>query len=298
MNAFSRLPGATRGLLWMTLSAVFYALTYVTIRELSLSFNVFELVFFRATVGMLAMMPWLMRAGIGTLRTTRAKVYGIRVVATYTGMLGWFYGLANLPLADATALMFTSPFFTVIMLWLALDERVGARRWFAICLGFAGALIIIRPGFAAVGLATFAVMYTAISYGASNAATRALALTENPNAVVFYMFALVVPISLGPAVATWDMPAWTDVPLILAFGILSLVSMQCMTRGLAAAPASVVMPVFYLQLPLVAILAFLWYGEQPDAWIWVGAAIICSGAYYIGRAETRHARAERQRGKR
>jgi drug/metabolite transporter (DMT)-like permease len=274
----------------MTLSSAFYALTYVTIRELSASFGVFELVFFRATVGMLAMLPWLMRAGVRALRTTRTKVYAIRVVATYSGMLCWFYGLANLPLADATALMFTSPFFTVIMLRVTLGELVGARRWLAICLGFAGAMIIIRPGFATVGLATLAVLYTAVSYGASNASTRALAITENPNAVVFYMFALVVPVSLGPAVATWVMPAWADVPMILAFGILSLVSMMCMTRGLGAAPASVVMPVFYLQLPLVAILAYLWYAEKPDPWIWVGAAVICASAYYIGRAETRRAR--------
>lgn len=290
MRFLDGLPDATRGVLWMAISSVFYALTFITVRELSHTFPVFELVFFRSAVGMLAMLPWLMRAGPGALRTTRWSIYGLRVVVTYTGMLCWFYGLANLPLADATALIFTSPFFTVMMLRLTMGERVGFRRWFAISIGFSGALVIIRPGFALVGLATMGLMYTAVAYGASNAATRALAMTENPNAVVFYMFTLVVPLAAIPAALVWVMPGWSDILLIVLFGVLSLVAMQCMTRALGAAPAGVVMPVFYLQLPFVAILAFAFFDEIPDIWIWLGGAIICGSAYYVARFESRRAR--------
>ena len=244
MKFLAGLPAVTQGVLWMTIASFLYALVFVAVRELSHTFHVFEIVFFRATIGMLAMLPWLARSGVTALRTPRARLYGFRAVITYSGMVCWFYGLANLPLADATALLFTSPFFTVIMLAVFMGEHVGPRRWFAILCGFVGAVIIIRPGFAEIGIATAGVMYTAVAYGGSNAATRALATTENPNAVVFYMFTLVTPLALIPALATWITPGWSDVPLILGFGILSLVAMQCMTRALAAAPAAVSKPIF------------------------------------------------------
>ena len=279
--------GHMRGIAWMAASSLSYALTYITIRELSKDFPVVEISFFRAVLGMLAMLPWVLRAGPGALRTSRAKLYGFRAVITYTGMVCWFYGLANLPLTTATALMFTAPFFTVMMLAIGIGEEVGARRWGAIVVGFAGALVILRPGFVEMSLATLALCYVAVSYGASNASTRALALTENTNAVVFYQFALVVPLAAIPAALEWVTPRWADVPMILAFGVLSLISMQCMTRGLAHAPASVTAPLFYLQLPLVALLAFLWYLETPDIWVWVGSAAICGSGYFIVRTETR-----------
>ena len=291
---FRALPGVTRGVLWMVAASFFYALTFVTIRELSRSFSVFEMVLFRAALAVAFMLPWLVRSGIGALRTSRWKLYAIRAVVSYTGMVCWFYGLANLPLADATALIFTAPFFTLIFLSLAIGEHVGLRRWLAIGLGFAGALIVIRPGLVEITLPTFALLYTAVSYGGSNAATRALAITETPNAVVFYMFALALPLALGPALADWTTPGWADLPLIAALGILSLVSMQCMTRALAAAPAGIVMPLFYLQLPFVAALAYVLYSEIPGIWIWVGGGLICSTSYYIARTETRLAQRSRR----
>ena len=281
----------TRGIGWMVGSSILYALTFATIRELSDKFSVFELSFFRAAIGVLMLTPWLLRAGPGALRTTRARLYLLRAVVSYTGMVCWFFGLANLPLADATALMFTAPFFSVIFLSIWLGETVGRQRWMAVIAGFAGALIVVRPGFAEFSLAMGALLYTAVAYGGSNAATRALAITEDPNRVVFYMFALMVPLSLGPAVAKWTTPGWIDVPLILAFGVLSVLSMVCLTRSLAAAPAAIVMPFVYLQLPLVAVIGFILYGEVPGPTVWVGGGVICAAGYYIARAERRRARA-------
>lgn len=276
-------------IVWMSAATFFYAFTFVTIRELSRNFSVFELSFLRAAMGMLGMLPWLSRAGFAALRTSRFRLYCVRAVVTYSGMVCWFYGLANVPLADATALLFTSPLFTVAFLAIAINEEVSGRRLGAILMGFAGAMIIIRPGFAVVTLPIVALLYTTVAYGAVNAITRSMTLSENANAVVFYQFLLVVPVSAGPAALDWITPSWSDMPLVLAFGALSLVSMQCFTRALAAAPAAVVMPVFYLQLPLVAALAFIFYGEAPDIWVWVGGVIICAASYDIARHETRGA---------
>ena len=278
---------ALRSAAWMTLSSVSYAFTYVTVRELSASFSVFEISFFRAALAMLVMLPWLARAGLGALRTRRWKLYAFRAVVSYSGMLCWFYGLAKLNLADATAIMFTAPLLSLVFLSWAIDEHVGRARWAAILCGFAGALIIIRPGIVEMSLAVGALMWTAVSYGASNAATRMLASTENANAVVYYMFATMVPLSLGPAAAHWTTPGWADLPMILAFGVLSLISMQTMTRSLAAAPAYVGMPMFYLQLPFVAVLGFVFYGQTSDIWTWLGGIVICASGYLVVLMESR-----------
>ena len=276
-----RLSATAQGAVWMIASSFFYAFTYVAIRDLSATFSVFEITFFRALLGAAAMTPWLWRAGLLALRTKRWRLYAFRAVISYTGMVCWFYGLAKMPLADATAIMFTAPLLTIVFLSLLMGERVGAKRWAAILAGFVGALIIIRPGLVEISLATGALMWTAISYGASNAATRALATTERSNAVVFYMFATMIPLSVGPAAAEWTTPSWLDLPTILAFGALSLASMMCMTRSLAAVAAYVVMPLFYLQLPFVAVLGFIFYGEVSDVWTWAGAAIICASGYAV-----------------
>ena len=282
-----RAASSMRAVGWMSASSVSYAFTYVTVRELSASFSVYEIAFFRAALAMLVMLPWLMHAGRGALRTRRWRLYVFRAVISYSGMLCWFYGLAKLNLADATAIMFTAPLLSLVFLSVAIKEHVGAARWAAILCGFAGALIIIRPGIAELSLAAAALAWTAVSYGASNAATRMLASTENANAVVFIMFATMVPLSLGPAAAHWITPAWTDLPMILAFAVLSLISMQTMTRSLAAAPASVGMPMFYLQLPFVAVLGFAFYGQTSDLWTWIGGTVICASGYFVILRESR-----------
>ena len=282
-----RAASSMRAVGWMSASSVSYAFTYVTVRELSASFSVYEIAFFRAALAMLVMLPWLMHAGRGALRTRRWRLYVFRAVISYSGMLCWFYGLAKLNLADATAIMFTAPLLSLVFLSVAIKEHVGAARWAAILCGFAGGLIIIRPGIAELSLAAAALGWTAVSYGASNAATRMLASTENANAVVFIMFATMVPLSLGPAAAHWITPAWTDLPMILAFAVLSLISMQTMTRSLAAAPASVGMPMFYLQLPFVAVLGFAFYGQTSDLWTWIGGTVICASGYFVILRESR-----------
>ena len=281
-----------RGALWMAAAAFLFALVYVTIRRLAETLSIFELVFLRALLGLIFMAPWLMRAGVVALRTTRGGLYGLRVLFAYSGMVCWFYGLANMPLADATSLMFTMPLFAVLLAALALGERVGIHRWGATVVGFAGALVIVRPGIIEVGLATVAVLYTAVAYGAGNIVTKALTRTDSSNAVVFYHFVLMTLVSAVPAALVWRTPTLAELPWILGFGVLSALAQQCVTRSYAAAPASVVTPFNYLKLPFVAAVAFLWIGETPDPWTWLGAAVIFASTWFTAHREARQSRAE------
>ena len=285
----AKYSGLIVGMLWMIGASAFFALTYVTVRELAQTMSVFTLVFIRCVFGILVLVPWLLRNGRGALKTRRWKVYAIRAVTTYTGMVTFFYGLRTVELADANAIQFTGPFFTVILLQIFVGERVGLDRWIAICFGFAGALLIVRPGFEVVVPAMLGIVYTAFAYGASNAATRALSTTEDKNAVVFYMFAMMLPLSIGPAIFDWTTPGLSDLPLLGFFLLIGYLSIHCVTRAYVHAPAAALTPAYYAQLPMVSAMAYAFYAEVPDTLTWIGAAVICVSGYWIARG----ARAER-----
>ena len=289
--AFSALPPATRGVILMFLCAMGYAFTFMTVRQLSATYSVYELVLFRTAIGTAVQLPWLFRVGIGTLRTPRWKLYGLRAFLVYSGNLSWFYALSQMPLADATALSFLSPLISALVLAVWLREKLHGSRIVAFVLGLAGAMVIIRPGFAEVGIATVAMIYTACAYGAATAFTRGLTLTEDPNAVVFYMFAINFPIALGPGLWHWTTPVLGDAGWIAAFALLSFLSQVFMTKSLALAEAAVVMPSFYLQLPLVALIGFVVFGQIPEIWLVPGGLLIVGGSYYSVWSESRRRRA-------
>ena len=144
--AFGNLSPVTRGALWMTGASLFFSITFGVVRQISGEMSSVEITFFRSLFGVCFMLPWLIRSGINSLRTSRLWLFGFRSTALYAGVVCWFYGLAHLDLAEATALYFTAPLFTVLFARATLKEKVGPRRLAALLAGFAGALIIIRPG--------------------------------------------------------------------------------------------------------------------------------------------------------
>ena len=287
MAAPAKYSGLITGTAWMMGASLFFALTLVTVRELTQTMSVFTLVFIRCVFGILVLTPWLVRNGRGALKTRRWTVYAVRAVATYTGMVTFFYGLRVVELADANAIQFTGPFFTVILLQIFIGERVGFYRWIAIGFGFAGVLLIVKPGFGVIVPAMLGIVYTAFAYGASNAATRALSTTEDRNAVVFYMFAMMLPLSIGPAIFDWTTPALSDLPLLAFFLAIGYLSIHCVTTAYVHAPAAALTPAYYIQLPMVSAMAYALYDELPDTLTWVGAAVICVSGYWVARGARR-----------
>lgn len=284
---FDALPGATRGILWMTVSTFLYACTYGTVRVLSESFDSFQIVFFRSGLGVLFLLPWLYRAGLGALGTNRYGLYVVRAGLNYFGMVCLMYGIANLTLQHVTALMFTVPLFTVLFVAWLLGETVGLPRWLALAVGFVGALVIIRPGYIEISLATLGMLGTAASYSLVNAANKSLTRTEAPNTIVFHGFVLLTAMSVGPAYYTWDAVAWSHVPWIIVVGVFSSLATLCIIRAFAAADASVIMPFNFLKLPFAVVIGMIWFAEQPDLLTVAGAVIIFSSGWYIARREAR-----------
>ena len=282
-------PGAVRGVLWMLISSLFYALIYVVVRALSETFDVNQIVFFRAVLGSAFMLPWLFTVGISALRTSKLGLYLWRMFFSYIGAVAWMYGIAGMPLADANALMFTMPLFTLVLAAIMLSERPGVHRWSATVVGFAGALIILRPGVIDISLAAIATLFAAAAFSAALIGSKKLTATENPNAMVFYLYTLMIPCAAIGAYFNWTPPGVDDVPLLFALGLCTVGAQQCQTRAFRAAPASLVVIVNYVQLPLIAFLGWMIFDQSTNLFTWMGAAVICLSTYYVSYREGRRA---------
>ncbi len=282
------MSGATRGMLWMLAAALFFSASVGFVRYLSDIMSTFEIVLFRQLIGMAFMLPWLYRVGIAGLRTRRLPLQGLRSALSYFGMLASYYSFTLIPIADAVALQFTTPIFTTIFAIIFLKEVVGSHRWLALLFGFVGVLIIVRPGLAGLNLGIPAALCAAAFYAGSNVVNRALSRTDSTPLIVFYSFALQVPLAAVPAALTWTTPGWADVLPLLGFGVVAIAAQWCLTRSLATADASLVEPVMFVRMPFVAVIGYFLFAQVPDSWTWVGAAVIFTSTYVLARREAAH----------
>jgi len=281
IRAFDKMPATARGAIWMVLGGISLILLAIVIRDIQDKFHVLQMIFLRSVVSFLIILPWALRQKREDIKTHRLTLHIFRNTIHYLGNVGWFIGVTLVTLADLQALQFTVPLFTIIMVAIFLKERVGSHRWLATALGFLGALIIIRPGFAELSTGTIAVVLSAIFYAASQTSTKALSNTDSANAILLYMSVIFIPISAIPAIYVWVTPNWSDFLPILLLGVFGYTAHACIIRAFAAADASFVMPFDFMRLPIAAAFGFFLYMEWPDIWVWIGGATIFASTYYI-----------------
>ncbi len=286
-TAFGKLPGPLRGAIWMVSGGLFLTLLALVIRYLQPRYDVLEMIFLRSVVSFLLILPWAIKVGLSNLKTRRLGLHVFRNAIHYLGNVGWFFGVTLVPLADLSALQFTVPLFSVVLAAIFLRERVGFHRWAATAVGFAGALLIIRPGFIDLTPGIVAVVASAVFYASSGVSTKALSRTESPNVVLFYMTIVFIPISAIPAFLKWTPPTVEDAVPILLLGVFGWLAHFCIIRAFTAADASFVAPFDFLRLPIAALFGFFLYLEKPDLWVWAGAVIIFAATWYNTSRENR-----------
>lgn len=281
-----RQQDSIRGILWMVAAAVCFSATAGMVRHLSETFSTPEITFLRQILGAVTVLPaLLMQGGLGAFRTTQPWTHFLRGGASYLGMLASFYSLTLITLADSMALQFTLPFFTFFIAMWMLGERIGIHRWLATAIGFAGVLVIVRPGFGALNIGMLVALAAAAVYALSDVTTRLLSRKDSISLVMFYTFILPVPFAAILAALAWTWPGWDDVAAILIFSAFSTTASYCLTRAFAVAEVSVVSPVLYLRLPFVAVIGYAFFAQSTDIWTWIGAAIIFASTYSLARRE-------------
>ncbi len=280
---------------YMTAACAFFALMNVCVRLAHESgLDTMQVVFFRNLFALATMLPWLIATNFQGLRTRRFGAHARRAILGLTAMMLWFSSVALLPLAEATALNFTFPLFGTILAALILKERVRVRRWSATIIGFLGVLIILQPWDASLAWVSFLPIAAAFFMAFSAITVKQLSSTESAGTVVFYMNLIMTPISFVPALFVWQWPGWEIWLALIALGSFAAISHIALTRAYSLVEASFLQPLDYLRLPMIAILAYLLFGEVPSDWIWPGAAVIAGASLYIARREAQLARAARQ----
>ena len=264
-----------------------FAIMIVIVRHVSAEQHPFEIAFFRNMFGLAFMLPWIMRTGWKGLRTKRFRLHLFRALIGLSAMLCFFTAISLIPVAEVTALTFTAPLFATVGAVLVFGEKVRLRRWTATAIGFVGALVILRPGSAMLTPAALTALASAAFMAVAILSVKALSRTENPNAIVLYMGLLLTPLSLVGALFVWTTPAPETWPWLVVMGLTATLGQLLMTRAFATAEASAVLPFDFARLIFVAIFGFLLFGERPDLWTWIGAAVIIAATVYIAHREAR-----------
>jgi drug/metabolite transporter (DMT)-like permease len=193
--------------------------------------------------------------------------------------------LAHIPLVEATALGFTTPFFGTLLAAMFLGERIRIRRITAITLGFAGVVVVLDPRDATLDPYALAALLCALTAAIYAVLLRRISTEFHPNALVSYVFLFLIPLTGIPAAPVWSVPSWDAAQSLIAVGILGTLGHLCMARAWASAEIAVVGPFDYVQLVFAAAIGYALLGEHPQQNVWIGAALIIASAVYIARRE-------------
>ena len=273
------------GAMWMIGTVLSLSSIAIAARELSPSISTYEMVFFRALFSMLLLLPFVIKSEKSFPVTRQAGKHVIRNVSHYIAQLLWFYGITLLPLAKVFAIEFTTPIWTLLLASLMLGEKITRWKMIALCLGLLGVLIVLRPGLVPINSASIAVLACAFFFALSHIYTSKLTIEESPLQILFFMSLVQIPLALPLAVYSWVTPeggAWLFL-LLLAF--LSLSAHYCLSRALAIADASLMIPLDFLRLPFIMFVAYLIYQEALDLFVLLGALIIFAGNFLNVRHE-------------
>jgi len=283
------LPGPLRGALWMMGSMASWALMAAIARHLSGEIHTFEIVFFRSLFGGLFLVPWLLRVGLGGLRTQRIWMHMVRGWLGLAVIYMLFTALALAPLGDIAAIISTRPVFASLGAVLILHEVAHGRRWAATGLGFLGALLIIRPGFAELSPGIVLALLSVLGMTVLALVMKSLARTEAPDTIVVWQMVVFTPVSIVPALFVWTTPDFWQFLLLAGTGLFGTLTQRCLTRAYRAADATVVLPFDFTRLVFSALLGFALFAEFPNVWVWAGGVLILTAVLWMARLEARAA---------
>lgn len=274
------MPNTSRPLaaaLWMSGGVVAFTAMAIAGRRVAPVHDTFEIMLWRSAVGLILVLASSAAAGrLAEIRRDRIGQHLIRNVVHFTGQNLWFWALTVIPLAQVFALEFTSPLWVILLSPLFLGERLTPARLVAAGLGFVGILIVARPDFAHLDPGVLAAAASAVCFATSVILTKRLTQGESIVSILFWL--ALMQLFLGLAAAAADghltLPTADTLPWLGLIGLAGIFAHLCLTTALSLAPASVVVPVDFLRLPVIALVGWLVYQEPLELAVAAGGAVI------------------------
>lgn len=279
-----------RAVVWMVGAILSFSLMAVAGREAASDLDTFEVMLYRSLLGMVLVVGFGALTGrLGNIPTRRPGLHVIRNIGHFTGQNLWFYAVTLIPLAQLFSFEFTTPIWVALLAPLMLGETMTKTRIIAALIGFAGILVIARPGIVTIEIGHAIALLCSIFFAASVLTTKQLSRTDTVWTILFWM--TVMQAVMGLAMAGYDgdiaLPFGINIGWTVLIGICGLTAHLSLTMALSLAPASVIAPVDFLRLPLIAVIGMLVYGEPLEIAVFAGAGLILAGNLYNIRAEAR-----------
>ena len=280
------------GILLKIISALAFTLMAATIKFVSDSYPVGQLIFFRSAFALIPLLIWLAWSDVlvNAVRTKSLKGHLLRSIIGVTGMFFGFAALGYLPLSDAVAIGYAAPLIVVVMAAFVLKETVRAYRWSAVGIGFVGVILMLTPQFGVVDAtianenralgATFAI-FAALCTAGATIQVRRLTATERTGAIVFYFSLFSTVIGLATIVLGWTMPSLTDFGILVVIGILGGIGQILLTQSYRFGDASLIAPFEYTTMIWALLLGWFVFGDWPQAIVLTGAAIVIAAGIFV-----------------
>ena len=269
------------GIFWMFVTGLCFVAVTALVKYSAQNLPAAQAAFLRYVLGLIFLLPALgalRRAQLGVREWT---LFSLRGVVHTIGVTLWFYAMTRIPIAEVTALNYLSPVYVTLGAVLFLGERLALRRIAAVMVAFLGALLILRPGFRELDLGHFAMLGTALMFGAGYLLAKKMS-GEVAASVVVAMLSITVTLGLAPlAWSVWVTPSWNDIGWMFLVACFATAGHYTMTLAFAAAPVTVTQPVTFLQLIWAVLLGWIVFAEDPDLWVILGGIIILAAVCFI-----------------
>ncbi|MCP5368157.1 MAG: DMT family transporter [Hyphomicrobiales bacterium] len=276
-----------RGILWMLLTMVQFVSMDVLAKHLQQFMPVVEVVWARYLFHLVLLVVLFRHHLPAKMRTTRLSLQLGRSLLLLATTTLFFTGLGYIQIATAATMMYAAPLIVTSLSLPLLGERVGPRRWAGVVVGFAGALIILRPGTEAMQLAALLPMGAATLYALYQITTRLLSQSDPPSTTLIYTASVGVVVMSAAVPFFWVAPTPQQWGLMAVMGLLGGTGHFTLIKAFQAAPAATVTPFGYSSLIWATLFGFLAFGDLPDAWTVTGALVIVGSGLYIFHREQR-----------
>ena len=276
-RAFRAIPPPLRAVIFMLLSGLCVTGMNATVKGLAHDMHPFVIAFFRHAIGVCLMTPMFVGLNVNPLRTRRIGLHGVRALLNVVAMLAYFVALTLEPLATVVALSFTAPLFAVIGAMLFLRERVSRKRLFALAVGFAGALMILRPWSVDVGTGALLLLFSSTIWAFALIVIKVLSRTESSLTMTLYASLLQVPFAFAAALFFWQWPTAEQLLLLAFIAVCGTGAQLALSQAFREADATVALPADFTKLIFAGVAGWIFFAEAPEIWIWIGGTVVFAG---------------------
>lgn len=274
-----------RGMALAVLAGIVFALMNVCLRQSTEGLDTFVVAWWRFVFGLLFLAPWFLRFGWDALRTARLPTHLVRSVFHAGAYTLWYLALPLIPLAELTALGFTQPLFITLGAALVLGERLKLRRILALAIGFAGILIILRPGFAEIAVGALFLLAAQPLAATQHLIAKSLSRTDSPLVILMWQHVLATVWFLPAALYFWQVPSWGELALLAIAGVLGTSAYFIMLSAYRLVEISALQPLSFLTIIWASVLGYWFFAQVPDVWIFIGGALIVLSTSYVAHRE-------------